>query len=303
MKKRPPRTAPHESGITLAALRTFIAVVEAESFSRAAELLGVSQPSVSIQLHGLERACGVLLLRRRPKPALTDAGRDLFVRARLIVGRLREFEDSVGELRELKRGHLSVGLSGPHVALPLIGAFRRAFPAITLETRIGNTTALLADVGQCRIDVALVALAAPVAGLHCAKVTDLSLALCVPAGDPLARRRSLRPQDIRQRPIIQREDGSFTRRLAEGLLAAARVRPAVAMAVTGREALKEAVVAGLGLGFVFAHEVAGDSRLAAVAVEPSPAAAIYAVALRESLEIPTVRTFIQHVATPPAARG
>ena len=299
MGRKKTETVRRETGITLTALRTFVTVVEAESFSRAAELLGISQPGVSIQLHSLERACRVLLLRRRPRLALTEAGRDLFVRARLIISRLEEFEDSVGELRGLSHGRLSVGLSGPHIAMPLIGAFREAFPALRLTTRTGNTSALLADIGQCHIDVAIVALAAPVETLACTKVSDLRLALCVRRDDPLARRRRLKPRMLAGRGLIGREEGSVTRQLAERMMAAGRVKAEVLMEVTGREALKEAVVAGLGVGFLFAHEVEGDSRLTAIEFEAPPRAAIYAVALRESLGIPAVRTFMDHVTSRP----
>jgi DNA-binding transcriptional LysR family regulator len=302
MGKRPKTSARRETGITLAALRTFVTVVEAESFSRAAELLGISQPGVSLQLHSLEQACRVLLLRRRPRLALTEAGRDLFVRARLIVSRLEEFEASVGSLRDLDHGQLSIGLSGPHIAMPLLGSFGQAYPAIALATRVGNTSALLADIGQCRIDIAIVAMAEAVASFHCTKVADLHLALCVRRDDPLARRRRVKPALLAGRDLIAREEGSVTRQLAERLMGGARVAPQVRMEVTGREALKEAVVAGLGIGFLFSHEVEGDQRLAAVDVEGAAPAAIYAVALRESLEIPAVRTFMEHVTSRRATR-
>jgi DNA-binding transcriptional LysR family regulator len=299
MGKKKPEASRREMGITLAALRTFVTVVEAESFSRAAELLGISQPGVSIQLHSLEQACRVLLLRRRPRLALTDAGRDLFVRARLIISRLEEFEESLGELRGPTHGHLSVGLSGPHIAMPLIGSFREAFPALRLTTRTGNTSSLLTDIGQCRIDVAIVALAGSVETLACTKVADLRLALCVRHDDPLARRRRLKPGMLEGRGVIAREEGSVTRQLAERMMGAARLQAQVRMEVTGREALKEAVVAGLGVGFLFLHEAEGDSRLVAVEFEAPPPAAIYAVALRESLGIPAVRTFMDHVTRRP----
>ena len=299
MTRKPGNAATRlEGGITLSALRTFVAVVDAGSFSKAAAALGVSQPSVSIQLNSLERACRVLLLHRRPRLELTDAGRDLFVRARLIISRLEEFEGSVSELRELRRGHLSIGLSGPHVAMPLIGSFVEQNPSLTLSTRIGNTSALMADIASCRIDVAIVAMIGMAPALSCTKVADLRLALCVRSDDLLAKRRSVKPQEIASRPLIMREEGSVTRQLAERVFAAARTQPNIRMEVTGREAMKEAIVAGLGIGVLFAHETEGDSRLVPVdfAITP-PSAAIYAVTLGESLEIPVVRAFIEHVTT------
>lgn len=299
------RDARRESGITLSALRTFIAVVDAGSFSKAAADLGVSQPSVSIQLNSLERACKVLLLHRRPRLELTDAGRDLLVRARLIISRLEEFEGSVSELRALKRGRLLVGLSGPHVVMPLIASFVEAHPSIALATRIGNTGALLDDVAQCRIDVGIVAMADALASLACTRIADLKLALCVRRDDPLAKRRSIRAEQVAGLDFIMREPGSVTRLVAERVFAAARMAPSTRLEVTGREAMKEAIVAGLGVGVLFAHEADGDSRLVTVEFAEAPAqAGIYAVALRESLDIPAVSAFIEHLAAQgPMRRG
>jgi LysR family transcriptional regulator, low CO2-responsive transcriptional regulator len=303
-KKRDVR---RESGITLSALRTFVTVVDAGSFSKAALDLGVSQPSVSIQLNSLERACNVLLLHRRPRLELTDAGRDLLVRARLIISRLEEFEGSVNELRALKRGRLSVGLSGPHVVMPLLAGFVEKHPSLLLSTRIGNTSTLLADVAQCRIDVGIVAMAEAVAALSCTRIVDLRLALCVRRDHAIAKRRAVRPELIAAMPFIMREEGSVTRQIAERVFAASRVKPDIRLEVTGREAMKEAIVAGLGIGVLFAHEADGDSRLVAVEFAEGPASAgIYAVALRESLDIPVVGAFIEHLAAhgkrPPAPR-
>ena len=297
MTRRPRKgDARRESGLTLSALRTFVAIVDAGSFSRAADALGVSQPSVSIQLNSLERACKVLLLHRRPRLELTEAGRDLLVRARLIIARLEEFEASVGELGALERGRLVVGMSGPHLVMPLIASFVTAHPSIVLETRIGNTSTLLDDVAQCRIDVGIVALTEALASVACTRIADLRLALCVRRGDPMARRQMVRGDQIGGLQFIMRERGSITRVVAERVFAAARVAPVTRFEVTGREAMKEAIVAGLGVGLLFAHEAEGDSRLATIEFSDATAGAgIYAVAQKESLGIPAVGAFIAHL--------
>lgn len=295
-----------DSGITLSALRTFVAIVDAGSFSKAAAALGVSQPSVSLQLNSLERACTVLLLHRRPRLDLTDAGRDLLVRARLIISRLDEFESSVSELHALRRGRLKVGMSGPHLVMPLIASFIGAHPGVALSTRIGNTSDLLEDVAQCRIDVGIVAMTEAIATLACRRIAELRLALCMRRDDPLARRRTVRAEHLRDRTLIQREPGSVTRLVGERVFAAAGVAPASRLEVTGREAMKEAIVAGLGIGLLFAHEADGDTRLATVEFGDAAAATggIYAVAQAESLEIPIVAAFMEHLCagkTPPRA--
>lgn len=296
MAESPGGGSRRESSITLSALRTFLTIVDAGSFSRAAAELRVSQPSVSTQLGSLERACRVPLLRRRPRLALTDAGRDLLVRARLILARLEEFEASVDALTSLKSGRIAVGLSGPHVAMRRIASFIADYPAVAVSTRTGNTSALLADVAQCRIDVALVALAETPTGLSCTRILDLRLALCVPRGHPLAQRSRVEPAEIAGLAVVRREEGSVTRQVAERVFRAAGIAPRIAFEISGREAMKEAVVAGLGVGLLFAHEAEGDGRLAAIEISgPEAQAGIHAVALEESLGIPAVRAFVDHL--------
>jgi len=293
-----------DGGITLSALKTFVAVAEAGGVSRAAEAIGVSQPSVSIQLAGLEESCGVLLVRRKPTLALTDAGRDLFVRARLILSRLEEFEDSVRDLRALRRGRLSVGLSAPHWAMPLIAAFQRAHDAIDVVPSLGNTATLLEDVARCRIDVGIMTLPGPDPQFACALVAAPRLALCVRRDDPLAARASVRPADLLQARMVLREEGSMTRSILASAFAADGLALQPWMVLSSREAVKEAVAAGLGVAALFDDEFGQDGRLAAVPlVANMPASGIYAVALKESLEIPTVRAFIDAAASlrPPAA--
>jgi DNA-binding transcriptional LysR family regulator len=304
MTSRSNKATRREAGITLSMLRTFVAVVETESFSGAARLLGVSQPSVSLQLNALERVCGVLLLQRRPRLMPTEVGRELLVRARMIISRLDEFDLAVSETQSLKRGRISIGISGPHLAMPLVASFMQQNPALTFSTRVGNTTELLGDIAQCRTDVGIVAMMEPLEEFSCSRIADLRLAVCVRRDDPLARRRTIRPEMLSSRTFIMREKGSITRVATELMFAGAKVVPGNIMEITGREAIKEAVVAGLGLSVFFAHEAEGDSRLALVDVAAPPTgAAIYAVALKDSLDIPAVGSFIKHVTQAAHAEG
>ena len=115
-----------EGGITVAALRAFVAVVEAGGFSAAAQMLGLSQPSVSAQVHNLEEACGLRLLHRRGRLELTEDGRTLLVRARLALARVDEFARAAGDLTALRGGRLVLGFSSPAFAMPLLARFSAA---------------------------------------------------------------------------------------------------------------------------------------------------------------------------------
>lgn len=283
-----------DSGITLSALRTFVSIVEAGSFSKVASDFGVAQPTISIQLNNLEQACGMPLLHRRPKIAPTEAGRELFVRARQALSKIDEFEDVARDLRALGRGRLSVGTSSPAIAMPILADFMAASPAVRVKISIGNTSTLIDDVTQCRVDVGVMTLAQPPSGLHATLISPQRLTVCVKADDPWAGRGSIHVASLADRVALIREESSMTRQLAEAAFAEAGKAPANRIEVGSREAVKEAVVAGIGVGILLEGELRGDKRLVDVALSgTSIVGGVYAVALKEAVDIPAVGGFLE----------
>jgi aminoethylphosphonate catabolism LysR family transcriptional regulator len=295
------RAGRRDGSITLAGLRAFVAVVEAGGLSAAARALGVSQPNISVQLATLETACGVMLLHRRPRQALTEAGRDLLLRARLVLSRFDELEHGLSELRALRRGRLVVGLSTPAFAMPLIARFQQQHPGVTVTTRLGNTATLTESVAACDIDLAVMTLLEDLPGMACTTIARQRLVLCVPAGHPLATGRALRLPALAGLKLVMREPGSMTRRMLEQLLATAGLAPQIQLEVGSREAVKEAVAAGLGVGALLDGEVGEDPRLATVPLHGAAAVAeVAVVSLPESHELPAVAAFVglARLATP-----
>jgi len=161
---------------------------------------------------------------------------------------------------------------------------------------MGNTSTLLEDVARCRVDVGVMTLREPPGHLLCLKIASPRLAVCLRADDPLARRRTLRPADLAALDLIAREPGSQTRALFDDTLARAGVAPRLVMEVGNREAMREAVAAGLGVGMLFDNENGDDRRFALVPLQGVPQApGVYAVALNESLGIPGVQALIEYL--------
>lgn len=293
--KQSPR---REGGITTGAMRAFVAIAEAESFSKAAASLGVAQPTISLQLNALEQACGVPLLHRRPKIMLTDAGRELYVRARQILSRLDELEAYTRDLKSLDRGRLSIGTSTPGYAMPLVATFLKGQPAIGVHTRIGNTSALLDDLTQCRIDVAVMTLDVPVATMHCTLIQTQKLVVCAPASKEWKAKESIRMSELTHHPLVMREQGSMTRRLLEEAFEKRGESAQVRLEVGSREAVREAVAAGIGLGVLLEGELRGDTRLVELPLAGSNVAGgVYAVTLKEAVDIPAVGAFLEHASS------
>ncbi|MDN2583803.1 LysR substrate-binding domain-containing protein [Aquibium sp. ELW1220] len=281
-----------EGGVTLAGLRSFVAVAEAKSFSQAAQALGVSQPNVSVQIAALEQIFGMPLLSRRPRLELTEPGRELFHRARLVLSRVQELDAAMHDVRRLERGQIAVGFSTPHFAMPLIARFAQAHPSVRISTLLGNTTQLLDQLADCRVDVAIMSLTAPHPHFASFRFAAPRLCLCLPRDHPLAAASHLSPEDIRETPIVLREPGSVTRSVFESVCAAAGVEPQVRMVAGSGEAVIEAVRAGFGLGAIFDGTLGADPALVVRPFGDTPRdSGVYVVAVQESLALPPVRAF------------
>lgn len=281
------------AGLSIGALRAFVAVVDEGSFSKAALQLGVSQPNVSNQIGALEQACGVRLLHRRSQnQILTDAGRELYVRARLVISRMADFEAMANLFGDLKRGRLVVGFSTPPVALRLIGHFMRTYPDIEMVSRLGNTSSLRQDVLECRVDLAIISLLSPDPALACQLIAEQGLNLLVPSDHPFAKRNSINVADLAGLALVSREEGSVTRSLTEMAATKAGKPFRPIFTVESREAVKEAVANGVGFGTVLDGEIGQDARLKALPLKGFDArAGVYLVSLKESLEIPAFAAF------------
>jgi LysR family transcriptional regulator, low CO2-responsive transcriptional regulator len=281
------------TGLSIGALRAFVAVVDLGSFSRAAAEIGVSQPNISNQINALEQACGVRLLHRRSQnQSLTDAGRELYTRARLVISRMRDFETAANLFGSLKRGRIVVGYSTPPVAMTLIGHFMRTYPEIEMVARHGNTESLRADLMECRIDTAIMSLMDPDPSLTCHLIAPQGLNLLVPSSHPFAGRSDIAVSDLSGLGIVAREEGSVTRTLSEMAFESIGAPFQPVLTVESREAVKEAAANGVGLGFVLDGEIGEDVRLKALPIRGlTRKVGVYVVALRESLEIPAVSAF------------
>ena len=281
-------------GISLQALVIFSTVVELESFSQAAEKLGVSQPTISFQIGGLEASCGVRLFNRKPKLMLTDVGRDLYTRTRLVLNRLDELTQALENTQKLQTGQISLGYSATRCALPIVGRFMERNPSIRIRTTAGNTQQLLQELTNCQIDVAIVGLEDPPLNLECRLLRKEELCLLVPADHRLSKRRSVKFSDVAGLRFITREPGSMTRALFEKASVLSGQKPLVALEVPGKDGMREAVAAGIGVGISLTSETGSDPRISWCRLtDPVLSAGTYSVYLKENIELPAVRALVE----------
>jgi DNA-binding transcriptional LysR family regulator len=250
--------------MTLRQFEVFLAVARAGSFRRAAEALHLSQPALSQHVRELEAELGPRLFERSGRTvALTEAGRVLQEHAHRLFATLQGARDAIADLQGLKRGSLVLGASttpGIYVLPPVLARFGRQYPGIALTLQIANSQQIEQRVRAGDVDLGVVGGHAVHPGEECltAGLMD-ELVLVVGPGHAWARRRALAPTALASAPLLVREPGSATRQVTERALQRAGVRFQIGMELNHTEAIKQAVMAGLGVAFVSRFAVAGEA--------------------------------------------
>src|SRR5712692_9886512 len=248
--------------------RAFDAVARELSFSRAAARLGITQPAVTLQVRALESACAMTLFRRHgTRIALTDAAHTLLGLTRRMFAVEDEIREFLTASKALERGLVKLVSDGPHPALAFAAAFRRRHPLVQLSISFGNSQSAWAALIEDKVDAAVIAEPQPDERVESVLLGGQTMVALLPPSHRLARRRSLRLADLQAEQILLREEGSTTRRVIERALEAAGIHFHATIELGSREAVREAVAMGLGIGFIFEHEGGGDPRSIAVRLE------------------------------------
>jgi DNA-binding transcriptional LysR family regulator len=237
--------------LTLHQLRIFKAVADHLSFSTAAQVMRISQPSVSYQVKELETAVGLPLLDRLGKRVqLTEAGQLLYGYARRTLNLLDEAAAALEDMRGIRRGSLKVGASttvGIYVIPAALGAFKKIHPDLQISLEIGNRGTVQERVLRNELDLAVVGPPLKDPDLDAVKFMSDELVVVAPAGHPLAARNALALRDLKDEPFIMREAGSGSRWAVEKAAHRAGVTLRTEMELGSNGAIKHAVESGLGL--------------------------------------------------------
>lgn len=248
-------------------LRSFHAVAEAGGFMAGAALLRVSQPTLTAQVAELERAYGIeLFYRRNRRTELTPAGKDLHAITTRLFAEEREARDFLTQSKGLKTGLLRVGAVGPYHATEMLSAFGKRYPGIRIAVSIGNSADMRRDLLDYRTDVAVLAHIDDDPRLLTAPYRRHRVVVFVREDHRLGKRRSVRMAELAGERIVAREAGSTTRRAFEAAAKAKGLNLDPAIVIGSREAIREAVIRGLGIGYVSEAEFVPDPALRALAV-------------------------------------
>jgi len=244
--------------VTLRQLTVFDAVARQLNFSRAAQELHLTQPAVSMQIKQLEESAGLPLFEQIGKKIfLTEAGRELAHYSRNVRQQLLDAAEALTELKDVNRGrlHLTIISTAKYFAPAFIAAFCRAHPNVSLRLDVCNREMLLARLARNETDLVIMG--------HPPHDADLALEpfapnphIIIAAPDhPLAQEHHLPLKRIAGERFLIREPGSGTRLLMERVFAARGLTVSASMEIGSDETIKQAVMAGMGIGFLSAHTV------------------------------------------------
>jgi DNA-binding transcriptional LysR family regulator len=244
-------------------LEVFLAVARAGSFRRAAERVHLSQPALSQHVGELERGLGARLFDRRGRSvALTEAGRILEDHALRVFATLVSAQEAIADLGGGARGSLVVGASttpGLYLMPALIGAFEREQPRVSVDLRIANSRVIEEQVRANELDLGVVGGHGLGPGEECLAAGMLDeLVLIVAPGHAWGRRARVDPSALARERLLMREDGSATRQVTERALQHADVKIGRVLVLGHTEAIKQAVMAGLGVAFVSIYAIRGE---------------------------------------------
>ncbi len=252
-------------------LRAFHYVALCGGFSRAAEALCLTQPAVSDQVRRLEEEYDLLLFNRLKKQVvLTPAGERLLAITRRLFDAEGDARELLQESRALRAGTLRVLADSAHHLMPVLARFRQAYPGVKVTVRAGNSDAVVAGLHAYEADVGVLGEIPEGGSFDVVRLSAAPIGAVLPRGHALAGREALRLAELEDLPLVLREQGSKTRRKLEQAAEAAGVTLHLAFEAEGREAVREIVAAGGGVGFVSAAEFGADPRLALVPIESAP---------------------------------
>ena len=262
---------------TLHQLRILDAVVEHGGITRAAQALHLTQPTVSLQVKQLADGLGVPLFEPQGRSLrLTAAGAEVVAFFRAILRSAESLAERLAALEGLTRGRLRLAAaSTAEYFIPrLIGRFQGAHPGIAVELRVVNRAEVVARLAADEDD--LYVMAQPPSELPVAASPFLAnpLVVIAAASHPLATRRSVALADLAPCEFVLREPGSGTRLIADAFFAARGIALRTRLELGSNEAVKQAVIGGLGLAVISLHalsdEITHHARLRVLRVAGLP---------------------------------
>jgi DNA-binding transcriptional LysR family regulator len=250
-------------------LLVFESIARLGSFTRAADALCLAQPTVSTQMRKLSDTLGLVLVEQIGKKVyLTDAGRAVYQGCAELLATFERLDDALAGLRGLEAGRLCLAVSttGKYFAPRLLAAFVAQHPGVEVSLQIHNRQALIDRLQRNDDDLYIFANPPQDQDLVLQPILRNPMVVFAHVDHPLARERQIPLAVIANEPFIMREPGSGTRLVAYEAFEQHRLAPKVRIELSTNEAVKQAILAGLGVSVLSRYTLGLDTEQRQLAI-------------------------------------
>ena len=247
---------------TLHQLKVFEAAARHGSFTRAAEELFLTQPTISMQIKQLTKSVGLPLFERVGKRLyLTEAGRELFATCRQIFETMDKFQMTIANLKGLKQGQLKLAVitTAKYIIPRLLGPFCQLYPGIDISLQVTNHELILDRMMNNLDDIYIMSQIPDHFDVNFQPFLENPLVVFAPANHPLAKEKNIPIERLGEERFIMREPGSGTRSADQTLFEKHGVKVKVKLELGSNEAIKQAIAGGLGISVLSRHTLLTDT--------------------------------------------
>jgi LysR family transcriptional regulator, low CO2-responsive transcriptional regulator len=247
---------------TLHQLKVFEAAARHSSFTRAAEELFLTQPTVSMQIKQLTKSVGLPLFEQVGKRLyLTEAGRELSLTCRQIFETIAQFEMKVADLKGLKQGQLRLAVitTAKYFVPRLLGRFCQLYPGIDISLQVTNHEGILDRMSSNLDDLYIMSQLPENTDVTFEPFLENPLVVFAPINHPLSQEKNIPIERLADEPFIMREPGSGTRRAVQSLFDQHGIKVKVKLELGSNEAIKQAILGGLGISVLSRHTLLTDT--------------------------------------------
>ncbi len=289
-------------------LMVFCKVIDLQSFTKAAEAVSLTQPTISEHIRALEEALGEKLVDRLGREILpTPAGKVLYRYAREIIQLRDKAVQAIGKFKGNLSGALHVGAStipGTYILPRLVGTFKSSYPSINITLKIGSSGEIVQKLLNGQIEFGMIGAKWDEKRISLEEIYADELVLAVYKGHPWQGRENVEIDELAAMPFVMRERSSGTRMVMAQALDAAGFAPSLLNVVAemgSTEAVREAIKARIGISIISSYAVKEDIERNSLYVVPLKRICIrrpFFLAQRKNREIsPLCSAFLEHLRT------
>jgi LysR family transcriptional regulator, low CO2-responsive transcriptional regulator len=254
---------------TLHQLRVFEAVARHNSFTRAAEELFLTQPTISMQVKQLAKVVGLPLFEQIGKRLyLTTAGKELFSTCKVLFEHISEFESKIANLKGLKQGtlRLSAITTAKYIIPRLLGLFSQRYPGVDISLKVTNHESISERLLNNQDDLYVMSQLPQDFDIEVYPFMENPLIVLAPRSHPLVNQKNIPLKRLANELFIMREPGSGTRQAVQKLFEEHDIKVRVKLDLGSNEAIKQAVAGGLGISVLSQHTLTSDSMNGEIAI-------------------------------------